>query len=186
MHVVWQDPADRATLCDLIDKQEDAAQRDRYRVVLLAGEGLGGQKELSREQIALVVGRSRQFVDEWVNRYRRHGLAALTPKRPPGMAPKLSLEQQRQLIAWLEAGPDPSEGIAAYNGPILREKIQLLFGVTYSLSAVYALLHRLGYNDLMPRPMHPGTDPLALESFKKTSSPGSSRRLKTPTPIRKS
>ena len=72
----------------------------------------------------------------------------------------------------LESGPASEEGIAAYNGPILREKIQQRFNVIYSLDGVYKLLHRLGYNDLMPRPRHPDADPAAVEAFKKTSCPG--------------
>ena len=83
----------------------------------------------------------------------------------------------------LEAGPPPQEGLAAYNGPILREKIQERFGVLYSLAGVYALLHRLGYNDLMPRPSHPGADPAAREAFLKKSSPSSSPRSPPLTPI---
>ena len=69
----------------------------------------------------------------------------------------------------LEAGPTPEEGIAAYNGPILRERIEQRFGKVYSLNGVYKLLHRLGYNDLMPRPRHPDADPAALAAFKKTN-----------------
>ena len=52
-----------------------------------------------------------------------------------------------------------------------RQKIEQLFGKVYSLAGVYKLLHRLGYNDLMPRPRHPDTDPAALEAFKKRSCP---------------
>jgi transposase len=59
----------------------------------------------------------------------------------------------------------------AYNGPILREKIEQLFGKAYSLAGVYKLLHRLGYNDLVPRPRHPDADPAALEAFKKRNCP---------------
>ena len=33
----------------------------------------------------------------------------------------------------LEAGPAPEEGLAACNGPILRQKIQERFGKLYSL-----------------------------------------------------
>lgn len=79
--------------------------------------------------------------------------------------------QQQELIAWLERGPTPEAQLAAYNGPILREKIQEHFGKLYSLPGVYALLHRLGYNDLMPRTTHPETDPEVLEAFKKKRSP---------------
>ena len=169
MNVYWKDPADEQQLLDLIASTTDAKQRDRYRVVLIAGRGLGDRPELEREQIAATVGRSRQFVDEWVGRYRKGGIEALVPKRQPGAARRLSTEQEAELCRMLEAGPPPEEGIAAYNGPILRERIEHRFGKVYSLAGVYKLLHRLGYNDLMPRPRHPDADPAALDDFKKTN-----------------
>jgi transposase len=169
MKVEWKDRQDEARLIELVRCTSNAKQRDRYRVVLIAGCGLGQQRELEREQIAATVGRSRQFVDQWVGRYRRGGIEALVPKRQPGAASRLSPQQQAELCAMLEAGPTPEEGIAAYNGPILREKIQQRFNVIYSLDGVYKLLHRLGYNDLMPRPRHPDTDPARIEQFKKKS-----------------
>jgi hypothetical protein len=45
----------RRALSVLIDGEADAKQRDRYRVVLIAGEGMADQGELRREQIATVV-----------------------------------------------------------------------------------------------------------------------------------
>jgi transposase len=172
MRVDWKDAADEHRLAELVASTLNAKQRDRYRVVLIAGRGLGDQAELQRGRIAATVGRSRQFVDEWVGRYRTGGIEALVPKPQPGAARRLGAEQEAQLRAMLEAGPPPGEGIAAYNGPILRERIGQLFGKVYSLAGVYKLLHRLGYNDLMPRPRHPDTDPAALEAFKKTSCRG--------------
>ena len=162
-------------------REHDAKQRDRYRVVLLAAAGDEAGRELHREQIAARAGRSRQFVDEWVGRYRRGGLDALAPRRQPGARPKLDAGQERQLRQMIDDGPPPADGIAAYNGPILRERLARDFGVLYSLSGTYDLLHRLGYNDLMPRPKHPGTDPAAQEAFKKTGCPPASRRSPRPT-----
>jgi putative transposase len=182
MTVDWKDAADAARLAELAAATSNAKQRDRYRVVLIAGAGLGNEPELQREQIAAAVGRSRQFVDEWVGRYRSGGIEALTPKPQPGAPRRLSPQQEAQLCAMLEAGPPPEEGIAAYNGPILREKIQQRFGKVYSLNGVYKLLHRLGYNDLMPRPHHPDTDPAALEEFKKKRCPKRWIGPKRPTP----
>jgi transposase len=176
MRVDWKDPGDADRLRELIAAQTHAKQRDRFRVVLLAGAGLGDQRECSRAQMAAVVGRSRQFVDEWVGRYRTEGLAGLYAKKQPGAESKLTPGQQQELLSWLEAGPAPEEKLAAYNGPILREKIHQHFGKLYALTGVYALLHRLGYNDLMPRSTHPDTDPAVLESFKKKSFPKPSRR----------
>ena len=188
MKVDWKDPADRQRLRALIDVEPNAKQRDRYRVVLIAGEGMpgpgsgsgsgsgSGQPEVHREQIARTVGRSRQFVDEWVGRYRKGGIDALMPRRQPGAPCRLTLQEQQQLCAMLDAGPAPDEGLAAYNGPILRQKIAEHFGKLYTLDGVYKLLHRLRYNDLMPRTTHPDTDPAALEAFKKKSCPRSSSR----------
>jgi transposase len=165
MTVDWKTVDDARRLQELVAAASNAKQRDRYRVVLIAGQGLGDRPELEREQIAVTVGRSRQFVDQWVGRYRTGGIDALVPRRQPGAARRLSAEQEAQLCAMLESGPPAAEGIAAYNGPILRERIEQFFGKVYSLAGVYKLLHRLGYNDLMPRPRHPNTDPAALEGF---------------------
>lgn len=181
MKVDWKDSADAERLRGLIADASNAKQRDRYRVALIAGDGLAGKPELQREEIAATVGRSRQFVDQCIGRYRQGGIDALVPKRQPGAPSKLTGEQQRQLCAMLDAGPDAEEGLAAYNGPILREKIEERFGKVYSLNGVYALLHRLGYNDLMPRPNHPDTDPAVLDAFKKKSCP--SGWLKSALPI---
>jgi putative transposase len=171
MKVDWKEPSDGQRLSELVAAASNAKQRDRYRVVLIAGQGLGDQAELEREGIARTVGRSRQFVDQWVGRYRKRGIDALVPKRQRGAARRLTAEQEAQLCAMLESGPARDEGIAAYNGPILRERIKERFGKVYSLDGVYKLLHRLGYNDLMPRPRHPDTEPAALEAFKKRNCP---------------
>lgn len=182
MRVDWKDPGDRDRLRELIAVEREAKQRDRLRVVLLAGEGLGQEPELEREHIAAVVGRSRQFVDTWVGRYRQRGLSGLHAKKQPGAEPKLTYQQQQELVAWLETGPTSEERLAAYNGPILREKIHQHFGKLYSRNGIYALLHRLGYNDLMPRGTHPDTDPVVLEAFKKKNSPRRWPRSRRPTP----
>lgn len=171
MNVSWKDASDERRLVELVAGSSDAKQRDRYRVVLIAGRGLGDRAELERERIAAAVGRSRQFVDQWVGRYREAGVDALVPKRQKGAARRLSTEQEAQLCAMLDTGPPPEKGISAYNGPILKEEIEQRFGKVYSLNGVYKLLHRLGYNDLMPRPRHPDTDPAALEDFKKKICP---------------
>jgi len=181
MKVIWKNPDDADRLCELMAAETQALQRDRFRVVLLAGQGLGDRKELEREQIAAIVGRSRQFVDAWVGRYRRQGLPGLYARKQPGAVCKLTPEEAQEFLHWLEQGPTEEEKLAAYNGPILREKLQARFGKLYSLNGVYALLHRWGYNDLMPRTTHPDTDPAVLEAFKKKNSPRRWQRSRPPT-----
>src|ERR1700729_2399595 len=79
MNVQWKNPADARKLRELVSQTASAKQRDRYRVVRIAGEGLGEQHELHRQQIVSAVGRSRQFVDEWVVRYRTDGMDGIVP-----------------------------------------------------------------------------------------------------------
>jgi transposase len=182
MKVDWKTPEDADRLRALIAGEQNAKQRDRFRLVLLAGCGLGDQPECHRELIAAAVGRARQFVDQWVGRYRKGGIAALYPHKQPGAPCKLSIQERQELLSWLERGPEPEENLSAYNGPILREKIHARFGKLYALNGLYDLLHRLGYNDLMPRTTHPDTDPEVLESFKKKNSPRPSKRSGKPIP----
>jgi transposase len=132
MLVVWKGSSDPQGLKELVADTENAKQRDRYRVVLLAGEGSASDGQLTREQIAERVGRSRQFVDQWVGRYRRDGLSGLIPRRAKGRPPKLTAAQQQELCRLLDSGPGEEEGIAAYNGPILRQIIEQRFQKVYS------------------------------------------------------
>src|SRR3982751_4716669 len=93
MTAVLRQSDDLVRLRQLVREERKAIQRDRYRVVLLAAQKVKAG-EMTREQIAAAVGRSRQFVDEWVGRYRRGGIEALTPKRQPGAKRRLTAEQE--------------------------------------------------------------------------------------------
>ena len=186
MKVLWKSSDDPERLRKQIAEQSNAKQRDRYRAVLIAGEGLGEKTELHRLEIAAVLGRSRQFVDSWVKRYRTGGVEALVAKRQKGNKPALNEDQQKQLCELLDKGPGPEEGLAAYNGPIIRQKIIELFGKTLTLGSVYRILHRLGYNDLMPRTTHPDTSQEAMDDFKKRSFPSVWLSSKQNIPTRKS
>ena len=73
MTVEWKDAADELRLSDLVDGTANAKQRDRYRVVLIAGRAdlaISVSWSASRSRRPSTVDRSRQFVDQWVGRYR--------------------------------------------------------------------------------------------------------------------
>jgi transposase len=142
--------------------ERQALQRDRYRAALLVAEdGLGG------DEVARRLGRSPRFVDEWAGRYRRGGLAALVPRKPPGAAPKLSPAQEARLKARLDAGPLPADGVCALRGKDVVRILQAEFGVRHTIGSVYSVLHRIGYSCLAPRPRHEKRDPEAVEAFKR-------------------
>lgn len=168
MKVKLKDPSDLQRLREGVAKETNAMQRDRYRVLLIAAEGIDG-KEVYRERIAGLVGRSRQFVDEWVKRYRAGGIESLRARKQPGRASRLSDEEQEQLKQALDAGPQ--EGVdprSVFFGEDIRKLIERRFAKVYSLSGVYKLLDRLEYSWLCPRPHHPKGDPAAQEAFKKS------------------
>jgi transposase len=167
-------PEDVARLTELVAAERDAKQRDRYRAALLAVEGhVDPARELDREQIAATLSRSRQFVDEWVGRYRDGGVDALRPKRQPGRARRLDAGQERLLCEQLDAGPDEASGRSAFTGRDVQTLVETRFGKAYSLNGAYKLMHRLGYSWLMPRPRHPKADAAAEEAFKKKRSTNS-------------
>lgn len=159
MTVTPREAGDRALLEDRVRGEANAKQRDRYRAVLLAMDGLEG------DEIALRLGRSPRFVDEWVGRYRRGGLAALRPRKQPGRRPKLTPQQEEQLKARLDAGPRDSDGVCALRGKDVCRIIEREFGVVHTLGGIYDVLRRLGYSSLVPRPRHRKNDPAAMRKF---------------------
>lgn len=151
---------DRERLVSRIRKEKIAKQRDRLRAVALALDGHETQ------QIAVMLGRSRRFVQDWVYRYRDHGLEAIKVKKQPGRAPKLPRAREDELRARLDAGPTEADGVCAWRGHVIQRILEREFAVRYSLNGVYDLLHRLGYSYLAPRPQHRKTDHQAQEAFK--------------------
>jgi len=85
MKLTLHHPDDLDRLRERVSAERHALQRDRYRAVLVVV-----QDTLEGGEVARRVGRSPRFVDEWAGRYRRGGLAALTPRKPPGQRPRLA------------------------------------------------------------------------------------------------
>jgi transposase len=168
MKVKLHAPSDLDRLREFVRDERDAKQRDRYRVALVAAEGVDGE-EVYRERIAAVVGRSRQFVDQWARRYRTGGIDALRPKKQPGRASRLSAEEKEGLQRAIDAGPrEGVDGRSVFFGEDIRGLNEREFGKVYSLSGVYKLLDRLDYGWLCPRPRNPRGDLVAQEAFKKS------------------
>jgi len=147
-----------------LERQEKAARvAIRLRAVILAKRGHDAPS------VARLLGRSRRAVQQWVRWYNQEGVGALPDAARAGMKPKLKPEDQAQLCAWLDAGPPPDGPVCAYRGPEVRAHIKAAFGVPFSVSGAYQLLHRLGYSALRPRPRHRKADTAAQEAFKQSA-----------------
>ena len=64
------------------------------------------------------------------------------------------------------AGPVPAdEGLCTLRGKDARRILQQEFGVKYTLSGAYKVLHRLGFSYLSPRPRHRKNDPQVMTQW---------------------
>src|SRR4051794_59158 len=117
-------------------------------------------------EIARVLGVSRRAVQAWVAAYNHGGPEGLLDRPHPGRAPIPPRDREARLLERIDAPPRPEDGVCELRGAGIRRVLEQEFDARYSQSGVYKLLHRLGYNDLMPRPQHPDSGPEAREFFK--------------------
>jgi len=160
MNISWRRPEDREELPRRIAGEKHAKQRDRLRAVLLALQGQDAP------QIARMLGRSRRFVQQWAYVYRDQGLDAVRPLPQTGQPTKLARDQEAAFKARLLAGVTPAdEDLCTLRGKDAQRILAQEFGKKYSLGGAYALLHRLGFSCLMPRPRHRKNDPAAMDQW---------------------
>jgi len=170
MRVDEQKAGDRDTLEKRIAVEKNAKQRDRLRAVQLA------LKDQDAPRIARMLGRSRRFVQRWVYIYRDGGLEALKATPQSGQPVKLSAEKNAAFKTRMLAGPvDADEGLCALRGRDAQRILEREFGIKYTLSGAYKVLHRLGLSSLSPRPMHRKNDPEATEQWLKNAPPLSNK-----------
>ena len=106
----------------------------------------------------------------WVRRYDTQGLEGLRDRPRPGRPKILDPSKVEAFRERISFGPAEAEGLAAYRAEDIRQMLAKEFDSDYSISGTYFLLHRLGFSSLVPRPMHPKTDPAAQAAFKKGGS----------------
>ena len=112
------------------------------------------------------VGLCRRECQTWVQRFNDAGLEGLEDRHAGGRAEPLTPEQQEEFRQRLDAGPTKEDQVCSLRGADIQTILADEFGVVRSLPAVYALLHRLGYSYLRPRPRHAKANPEAQAAFK--------------------
>lgn len=154
------------------EKNGTAARRILALALVLEGS--------DRKKAAESCGMDRQTLRDWVHRYNAEGLAGLRSRKLMGPRSRLTPEQQAELAALVETGPDPEQhGVVRWRRVDLRDELERRFGVKLHERSVGKVLAKLGYRRLSVRPRHPQADEAAQEAFKKTllrSSPRSRPR----------
>ena len=119
------------------------------------------------EEAGLELGVSGREVRRWVNRFKDGGVAAMRPNWNRGPVPRLTAEQIAVLRKRILDGPTKSDVFSTWRGRFVRDVLRDEFGVSYELTGVYKLLHRMRLSLLMPRPRHPCSSAEEQEAFKK-------------------
>jgi transposase len=132
----------------------------RVQAVALAKQGR------TARDIADALGCSLKAVKNWVAQYNRGGIEALHERPRGGRPPRLDPDEHPRLKLRLLAPPRPEDGVCTFRGLDVRRILEQEFGALMSLQAVYDLLHRLGYSDLLPRPHHEDANPEVQGFFK--------------------
>src|SRR6059058_243590 len=142
----------------------DTAAARRMLALALVLEGA------SREKAARAAGMDRQTLRDWVHRYNEEGLAGLRDRPRSGRRPRLSPEQEAELAAAVERGPDPDrDGVVRWRRIDLKALIETRFAIRLHERSVGKVLRRLGFARVSVRPKHPKADEAAQEAFKKAS-----------------
>ena len=149
----------------------DARAARRMLALALVLEGA------SRAEAARAAGMDRQTLRDWVHRYNAEGLAGLRDRPRSGRKPRLTAEQEAELVTAVERGPDPDrDGVVRWRRVDLKALIEARFAVRLHERSVGKVLRRLGFSRVSVRPRHPKADEAAQEAFKKASPSWSRRR----------
>jgi transposase len=128
----------------------DAAEKTRWHVLWLVTRP---DQPLSATVAAELVGFTRSWGRTILKRYNTRGPEGLTDgRRGNGADPKLSPQQQAQLLDALQAPPS-DHGL--WSGPKVAAYVKDRFGVEVRKQTGWQWLKDLGFRLVVPRPRHP-------------------------------
>jgi putative transposase len=148
-------------LRDAAARSRDANATRRMLALALVLEGH------SRGDAAQMCGMDRQTLRDWVHRFNAEGIAGLSNRPAPGPEPRLSADQEAEVVEWMESGPDlERDGVVRWRCRDLQERIEREFQVSFHERTIGKLLARLGFRRLSVRPRHPESDVVEQQAFK--------------------
>jgi transposase len=124
---------ERSELGRLHRHQKDSKQADRIKALLLSDSGY------SRKEIAEILLRDEGTITDWQNSFlKRENLTEWLKDTNVGYQGLLTEEQLTQVEIFVEAN-------LIQDACQVREWIQGLYDIAYSVTGIHALLHRLGF-----------------------------------------
>ena len=138
----------------------------RVSVLLMIG------KRMSLASILAVWNVSAQTVYNWLDEFARYYWKSLVYRKGPGRPAGLTKTQKRQLVAWIEAGPEASGyDCGCWSSVLIQELIDRKFHVLYNRFYVCELLRNLGLSYQKARFVSDHLDAEARQSWMESEFP---------------
>jgi transposase len=145
----------------------EAKDADQVRRLLAIAAVYQGQDRTTAAKIGAM---DPQRLRDWGRRFNAEGPQGLIDRKPAGAARRLNAEQEAELTALIEAGPEfERDRVVRWRCVDLRQLILTRWSIAYHERTIGKLLRRLGFRHISARPRHLGQDPARIEAFKKTS-----------------
>ena len=148
-------------------KGRRAANEERLIAVQMHENGM------SAEQIAVVMNVGRSTVFDWIDKYRKGGLAAISTKIASGRPTTLDDSEMVRLYTMIN-GKDPrtySFGVALWTRALIKDLIKKVFRKNISLVTVGRILKKLGMSAQRPLYRAWKQDPERVERWKREEYP---------------
>lgn len=154
-------------------KAKDFDYAQRLRVIILLGAH--GKK---RTEVAEMLDISESAIYLWLRKFRSAGVQGLRDNYKPRKC-NLSEAQQQQLRTIVIDGPEAAGlDTGTWTAALVRDVIEDRFGITYSISAVLKILHRLNFSAQLPQVQLARADPAAQKKWVDKTYPAILRRAR--------
>src|SRR5690242_5629766 len=142
----------------------EAKAADQARRLIAPSLAYEGQDRTTAAKLGAM---DPQRLRDWVRRFNTTGPEGVIDRKPAGAARRLTPEQEAELAALIEAGPDfARDGVVRWRCVDLRQVILTRWNIAYHERTIGKLLRRLGFSHISARPRHLGQDPAAIDGFK--------------------
>lgn len=148
-------------------KGRRATNEERLAAVQMYENGI------STDRISEILDVSRASVFDWIARYRKGGLAAISTKIASGRPTILDDSEMIRLFTMIN-GKDPRAqgfGMALWSRALIRDLIKRSFGKDVSLVTVGRILNKLGMSPQRPLYRSWKQDPARVERWKREEFP---------------
>lgn len=131
------------------------------------------QSGMPESQVCQLIGKTQKSVRLWRRLYEDGGIERLLGIAPGrGRKPKIDLREK--LPSEIDRLQKSRKGGRIRCQDIV-DFVFLKYGIQYSPSSMYHILHRIGFSWITSRSKHPQNNPETMEAFKKTSKQRSKR-----------